>query len=98
MEYPISGKYTNHGRENKPGSVYDCTPHEKSLERINIHNVPPFLVCIQRPTLFFIWTSSFYGKPGQLTITDANLHFSAYPVKSYFGRNITSLPPGLLKK
>jgi hypothetical protein len=44
----ITGEYTNHGRENKPDSVYDCAPHENSLERINIHDVPPFPLCIQR--------------------------------------------------
>jgi len=46
--HPISGEYTNHGRENKPSSVYDCAPHEYSLERIHIHDVPPFSLCIQR--------------------------------------------------
>jgi len=46
--HPITGEYTNHGREKKPGSVYDCAPHENSLERINIHDVPPFPLCIQR--------------------------------------------------
>jgi hypothetical protein len=46
--HPITGEYTNHGRENKPGSVYDCAPHENCLERINIHDVPPFPLCIQR--------------------------------------------------
>jgi hypothetical protein len=50
--HPITGKETNHGRENKPGSVYDYTPHEKPLKRINIHNVSPFFAFIQRPTLF----------------------------------------------
>jgi hypothetical protein len=46
--HPITGEYTNHGGENKPGSVYDCAPHENCLERINIHDVPPFPLC--RPT------------------------------------------------
>jgi hypothetical protein len=58
-EYPTTGKYTNHGSEDKPGSVYDCAPHENFLKRINIHDVPPFPVCIQRPALFFVRMSSF---------------------------------------
>jgi hypothetical protein len=58
-ENPITGKYANHGRENKRGSVYDCAPHEESLKRINIHDAPPFPVCIQRPTLVFVCMSSF---------------------------------------
>jgi hypothetical protein len=87
-EYPISGKYTNHGRENKPGSVYDCTPHEKSLKRINIHNVSPFFVCIQ-PNMFY-WAPCSYEKPRQLTITDPNLHFSVFPVKSLIEVKITA--------
>jgi hypothetical protein len=58
-EYPITGKYANHGREDKPGSVYDCAPHENCLKRINIHDVPPFSVCIQRPALFLVGMSSY---------------------------------------
>jgi hypothetical protein len=58
-EYPITGKYTNHGREDKPNSVYDCAPHEKSLKRINIHDVPPFPVRIQRPASFLVRMPSF---------------------------------------
>jgi hypothetical protein len=46
--HPITGEYTNHGRKNKPGSVYDCAPHKNCLERVNIHDVPPFPLCIQR--------------------------------------------------
>ncbi len=51
--HPITGKYTNYGRENKPGSVDDCTPHEKPLKHIDIHNVCPFPVSIRSSTLFF---------------------------------------------
>jgi hypothetical protein len=58
-EYPITGKYANHGRKNEPGSVYDYAPHENSLKRINIHDVSPFSVCLQRPTLVFVWMLSF---------------------------------------
>ncbi len=38
---------------NMKGSVYDCTPHEKPLKRIDIHNVSPFPVSIRSSTLFF---------------------------------------------
>jgi hypothetical protein len=40
--HPITGECTNHGRQDKPDSIYDCTPHEKCLKRIPIHDVPPF--------------------------------------------------------
>jgi len=40
-KYPISGKNAKHGREKKPGSVDDDTPHEESLNRVNIHSVSP---------------------------------------------------------
>jgi hypothetical protein len=45
--HPVTGECTNHGCENKPDSVYDCAPHKNCLERINIHDIPPFPLCIQ---------------------------------------------------
>jgi hypothetical protein len=34
--------------------------------------------------------STSYQKPGQLTITDPNLHFSAFPVKSLLEEEIAA--------
>jgi hypothetical protein len=52
--HPITREYKNHGRENKPGSGYNCAPHENCLERINIHDVPPFLRTSNALMLLFI--------------------------------------------
>ena len=96
---PIAGEYTNHGRENKPGSVYDRAPHENSLERINIHDVPPFLLGIQRSNVIvYLDVKLFMNDKASQPLLMQTYTFQSTLTNHTFGRNIASLIPLLPEK